>query len=96
MGGRRMVARLAEQKPNITLGTHTRPRARRVGGVRTALRLGIDYLRYLDPRYAETPHLRTVRAIARRAASWRSPNAGSERPRHVRARAANAGARHPS
>jgi hypothetical protein len=75
MGGRRMVERLAEQYPNITLGTTPG----RAPGAWTEfarrLRLGIDYLRYLDPRYAETPHLRarardraprTVVAIAER------------------------------
>ncbi len=59
MGGRGMVERLAEKNPNITLGTTPG----RAPGAWTEfarrLRLGIDYLRYLDPRYADTPHLRT-------------------------------------
>ncbi len=45
--------------PNITLGTTPG----RAPGAWTEfarrLRLGIDYLRYLDPRYADTPHLKT-------------------------------------
>jgi hypothetical protein len=64
MGGRRMVERLAERYPNITLGTTPG----RAPGAWTEfarrLRLGVDYLRYLDPRYGETPHLR-ARARAR-------------------------------
>ena len=58
MGGRRMVERLAQEYPNITLGTTPG----RAPGAWTEfarrLRLGIDYPRYLDPRYAHTPHLR--------------------------------------
>jgi hypothetical protein len=59
MGGRRMVARLAEQNPNITLGTTPGRAPGAWAEFARRLRLGIDYLRYLDPRYAETPHLRT-------------------------------------
>jgi len=57
MGGRRLAERLTEQYPAITLGTTPG----RAPGAWTEfarrLRLGIDYLRYLDPRYADTPHL---------------------------------------
>jgi len=59
MGGRRLAERLAAENPNITLGT-TPGRAPNAWSEFTRrLRLGIDYLRYLDPRYANTPHLRT-------------------------------------
>ncbi|HEY3093404.1 MAG TPA: hypothetical protein VGJ52_09915 [Vicinamibacterales bacterium] len=58
MGGRRMVERLAEQYPNITLGTTPGRAPGAWAEFARRLRLGIDYLRYLDPRYSETPHLR--------------------------------------
>jgi predicted glycosyltransferase len=57
MGGRRMVERLAEQYPNITLGTTPRRAPDAWSEFARRLRLGIDYLRYLDSRYAVTPHL---------------------------------------
>ena len=75
MGGRRMVERLAEQFPHITLGTTPGRAAGAWPEFARRLRLGIDYLRYLDPRYADTPHLRnrardraprTIVAIAER------------------------------
>jgi len=58
MGGRRMVERLAEQYPTITLGATPGRAPGAWAEFARRLRLGIDYLRYLDPRYAETPHLR--------------------------------------
>ena len=57
MGGRRMVERLAERYPNITLGTTPGRAPGAWSEFARRLRLGIDYLRYLDPRYADTPHL---------------------------------------
>ena len=57
MGGRRMVERLAEQYPGITLGTTPGRAPGAWAEFARRLRLGIDYLRYLDPRYAATPHL---------------------------------------
>jgi hypothetical protein len=57
MGGRRMVERLAEQYPTITLGTTPGRAPGAWSEFARRLRLGIDYLRYLDPRYAATPHL---------------------------------------
>lgn len=57
MGGRRMVERLAEEYPNITLGTTPGRAPGAWSEFARRLRLGIDYLRYLDPRYAATPHL---------------------------------------
>ena len=59
MGGRRMVERLAETHPGITLGTTPGRAPGAWSEFARRLRLGIDYLRYLDPRYADTPHLRT-------------------------------------
>ncbi len=64
MGGRRMVERLAERYPNITLGTTPGRAPGAWDEFARRLRLGIDYLRYLDPRYADTPHL-TKRAADR-------------------------------
>jgi len=57
MGGRRMVERLAEQYPTITLGTTPGRAPGAWSEFARRLRLGIDYLRYLHPRYASTPHL---------------------------------------
>jgi hypothetical protein len=59
MGGRRMVERLAERYPTVTLGTTPGRAPGAWGEFARRLRLGIDYLRYLDPRYADTPHLKT-------------------------------------
>ncbi|MBM3817914.1 MAG: hypothetical protein FJW14_02680 [Acidimicrobiia bacterium] len=58
MGGRRMVEALAARYPGlVTLGSAPA----RPGGpwaeLARRLRLGLDYLRYLDPRYARAPHL---------------------------------------
>ena len=59
MGGRRMVERLAEMYPAITLGTTPGRAPDAWTEFARRLRLGIDYLRYFDPRYEDTPHLRT-------------------------------------
>jgi hypothetical protein len=58
MGGRRMVERLAERYPTVTLATTPGRAPGAWGEFARRLRLGIDYLRYLDPRYADTPHIR--------------------------------------
>ena len=57
MGGRRLAERLAEQHPAITLGTTPGRAPGAWVEFARRLRLGVDYLRYLDPRYADTPHL---------------------------------------
>ena len=81
MGGRRMVERLAEQYPGITLGTTPGRAPGAWSEFARRLRLGIDYLRYLDPRYAATPHLtRRARERAPRsivALAERTGTAGS-------------------
>ena len=46
MGGRRMVERLAEEYPNITLGTTPGRAPGAWSEFARRLRLGIDYLRY--------------------------------------------------
>lgn len=64
MGGRRMVERLAEQHPGVTLGNTPGRAASAWTEYARRLRLGTDYLRYVDPRYEATPHL-TARARER-------------------------------
>ena len=57
-GGRQLVDRLAAAHGGISVGT-TPIRVRgRYSRVSTALRLGLDYLRYSDPRYAAVPKIR--------------------------------------
>ncbi|MEQ1574641.1 MAG: hypothetical protein ABL993_10385 [Vicinamibacterales bacterium] len=64
IGGQGMVERLAARYPGITMG----PTPGRAPGAwddfAHRLRLGIDHLRYLEPRYDSTPHL-AARARAR-------------------------------
>lgn len=71
LGGRQMVERIAERHPNVRL---TEAPGRHAGAwteLARRLRLGLDYLRFLDGRYASTPHLarrsrdRAPRAIVR-------------------------------
>ncbi len=57
MGGRRMVERLAAQYPNVRVGQAPRRPAGAWAEIARCLRIGLDHLRYFDPRYAETPHL---------------------------------------
>jgi hypothetical protein len=64
VGGQRLVERLSDEYPNITAGWTS---GREPGGWRELgrpLKLGLDYLRFLDRRYAATPVLR-ARAGAR-------------------------------
>jgi len=58
IGGRRMVEALADRYPNITLGTTPGRAPGAWAEFARRLRLGIDYVRYLDPRYESTPHLK--------------------------------------
>ena len=64
LGGRDLVERLADQSPRITVGFTPMAEWGRHRRVASALRLGLDYLRYTDPRYESTPRLRE-RARAR-------------------------------
>jgi len=59
LGGARMVERIASQYPNVTVGWTPGRESGAWSDLAKKLRLGIDYLRYLDPRYAETPKLRS-------------------------------------
>lgn len=64
LGGREMAERLAEQYPGVTLGTYPTRRAQEDPASVRQLRLGLDYLRFLEPAYDQAPHLRS-RAIGR-------------------------------
>jgi hypothetical protein len=58
MGGRGMVQRIAARYPNVTLADAP---SRHAGGwpdLVRRIRSALGYLRYLDPRYRNTPHLR--------------------------------------
>ena len=58
LGGRQMVERVAARYPNVRMGEAP---GRHVGAwaeLARRLRLGLDYLRFVDTRYAATPHLR--------------------------------------
>jgi hypothetical protein len=58
LGGRELVDRLAAQYPNVSVGfTPVREHGRYTRLAR-ALRVGLDYLRYSDPRYASMPKIR--------------------------------------
>lgn len=58
LGGRQMVERLAARHPAVRLADAPGRRAGAWSETARRIRLGIDYLRFLDPRYADTPHLR--------------------------------------
>jgi len=58
MGGRQMVERIAARYPNVRLADAPHRRAGAWAEVARRVRLGIDYFRFLDPRYAKTLHLR--------------------------------------
>ena len=59
IGGRQMMERLAATYANITIGFTSSGRGGAWSELARSLRLGIDYLRYLDPRYAATSKLVT-------------------------------------
>ena len=81
MGGRRLAERLADTYPGVTLGATPGRAADAWSEFSRRLRLGIDYLRYLEPRYADTPHLkararnRAPRSVV--AVAERLPDAGA-------------------
>jgi hypothetical protein len=77
-GGREMVERLSRDYPGITAGSAP-ARADEWYRLATRLRLGLDYLRYLDPAYSSAPRIearsrerapRFVLALARTVARW--------------------------
>ena len=79
MGGKGMVERLAAKYPGITLGSTPGRAPGAWDDFARRLRLGIDYLRYLEPRYASTPHLtrrareRAPQVVVRLADACRAP-----------------------
>ena len=59
LGGREMVDRLAARFPQrVTVGFTPILQWGRYRRLSSALRLGLDYLRYSDPRYEATPKIR--------------------------------------
>jgi hypothetical protein len=58
LGGARLVERLAARYPNVTVGWTPGRASGAWTDLGRKLRLGIDYLRFLDPRYDATPRLR--------------------------------------
>jgi hypothetical protein len=64
MGGEAAIEALAREYPTVTIGMVPERRVDTWSGVSRRLRLGLDYLRFLDPWYDEAP-LRRVRARER-------------------------------
>ena len=64
MGGRGMVMRIAAEFPNVTVGWTPIREPGAWYELARKLRLGLDYLRFLDRAYASTPHLQ-IRARGR-------------------------------
>ena len=59
LGGREMVERIASRYPNVTMGMYPgRDAKSEEAAALRHLRLGTDYLRFLESRYERTPHLR--------------------------------------
>jgi hypothetical protein len=77
LGGRKMVERLAQQHQSVTWGW-VPAREDAWGAFATRLRMTIDYLRYLDPAYADAPKLRArARERVPRAGLWLVAVAGA-------------------
>lgn len=57
MGGRQMVERLAQKYPQVTTGTAPNRAADAWSELARKIRLALDFLRFLEPRYHATPHL---------------------------------------
>jgi hypothetical protein len=64
LGGERAMEALAREHPTVTLGMAPERRADTWSGVSRRLRLGLDYIRFLDPWYDTSP-LRRTRARER-------------------------------
>src|SRR6185503_20860743 len=90
MGGRGMVEALASRYPGVTLDIAPGRTPGPWSELARRLRLGLDYLRYLDPRYDDTPHLMArARSRAPRFVVWLSglPGMRSEQGRALLFRA---------
>jgi hypothetical protein len=59
LGGSALVERLAADHPSVTHGEAPRREGGETTRLLTRIRLGCDYLRYLDPQYDGTPRLRS-------------------------------------
>ena len=58
LGGATLVERLAARYPKVTVGWTPGRQTGAWADLGRKLRLGIDYLRFLDPRYDHAPRLR--------------------------------------
>lgn len=58
-GGLALVQRLADATPNVTIGWTPSVATQSERDIAERIRLGLDYLRYLDPAYEQAPRLRT-------------------------------------
>jgi hypothetical protein len=76
-GGQALVERLAAQYPNVTWGFTPSPAEEPWFPFAQKVRLALDYVRYLDPRYADAPKLR-LRNIERtpRIVRWLTSGVG--------------------
>jgi hypothetical protein len=76
-GGQALVERLAAQYPNVTWGWTPSPADEPWFAFAQKVRLALDYVRYLDPRYADAPKLR-LRNIERapRIVRWLTSRVG--------------------
>lgn len=78
LGGREMVERIAARYPEVRLLDTPGRHAGAWAELARRIRLGLDYLRFLDARYATTPHLtrrareRAPRVVVRLADSRRA------------------------
>ena len=77
-GGQALVERLAAQYPNVTWGWTPSPAEEPWFPFAQKVRLALDYVRYLDPHYADAPKLR-LRNIERapRIVRWLTAGPGS-------------------
>jgi hypothetical protein len=77
-GGQALVERLAAHDPNVTWGWTPSPADEPWFPFAQKVRLALDYVRYLDPRYADAPKLR-LRNIERapRIVRWLTSGMGS-------------------
>jgi len=71
LGGAKLVERLAARYPAVTVGWTPGRQSGAWADLGRKLRLGIDYLRFTDSRYDDTPRLRgRSRLPSSRAAAW--------------------------
>jgi hypothetical protein len=95
-GGRELVDRLARRHPGVSVGVAPMREFGRYTRLSRALRLGLDYLRYSDPRYESMPKIRQraydrtpafILALAalpfRRSLTWLLERLEEAVPRHA-------------